>query len=160
MSLLQRIDFGWFYLICGLVLTISAIVIPAHQDLQELQAKKVVIEENLSDLEYRVEIYNSFLQDLHENDPEFKQRILDMQLNLQAQGTPVVIDASASQTPLEWVAQRARRDRKVNMQVEQSSILSGLSTGRSRLLLIGVGAFAMFIGFLKGSTHSTTDSAD
>ncbi|MBC8309544.1 MAG: hypothetical protein ISR75_05525 [Phycisphaerales bacterium] len=142
------------------MLTSSAIVIPAHQELQELQSKKNVIQENLADLEYRVEIYNSFLQDLHENDPEFKQRILDMQLNLQAQGTPVVIDTSASQTPLEWVAQRARRDRKINMQVEQSSILSGLSTGRSRLLLIGVGVFAMFIGFLKGPALSATDSTD
>ncbi len=160
MSLWQRIDFGWFYLTCGLVLSISAIVIPAHQELQELQAKKNVIQENLEDLEYRVEVYNSFLQDLNEDDPELRQRILDMQLNLQLQGTPVVIDTSASQTPLEWVAQRARRDRRVNMQVEQSSILSGLSTGRSRLLLVGAGAFAMFIGFIKAPALSASDSTD
>jgi len=148
--MLQRIDFGWFYLVCGIVLTVAAIVLPAHQELHTLQLKRDRIQENLADLEYRVQIYSEFIQDLEKNDPELRQRILEMQFNLETAGTPIVIDASASQTPLEWVAQRSRRDRVLPFQVERSSILSGLSSGRSRLLLVGAGAFAMFIGFLKG----------
>ncbi len=152
MRILQRIDFGWLYLLCGVVLTVAAIVLPAHQELHTLQQKRDYIQENLADLNYRVQIYSEFLHELQENNPVLLQRILEMQFNLQTEGTPVVIDTSSSQTPLEWVAQRSRRDRVMPLQVEQSSILSGLSSGRSRLLLVGAGAFAMFVGFLKSAT--------
>lgn len=137
-------------MLCGLVLTVSAIILPAQQDLEELKLKRVVIQENVDELEYQIEIYKDFLQDLQEDNPELHQRIVEMQFNTLASGTPVVVDSSASQTPLEWLAQRIRRDRDVSMQTEQSSILANLSSGRNRLFLFGLGVFAMFVGLVKG----------
>jgi len=151
---LAKIDFSWLFLLSGLVLTISAIVLPARLDLQVLKDKQYVIQSDLDELEYQIEVYQAFLTELHEGDPVLRQRIFEMQFNLQSPGIPVVIDSSASQTPLEWVKQRARRHRELYLPEEQSSILTGLSHGRSRLFLVGIGAIAMFIGFVNNTPAS------
>lgn len=146
---MKRFDFGWLFLLCGLVLAVSAIVLPAHQDLHQLTAKRNTIEANLDNLEYRIALYGEFLQDIHEGNSEMRQRLLEMQLNLPSPGTPVVIDRSSSHTPLDWIAQRARKEQTIVTTDKENSLLSGLSSGRSRLLLVGAAAFAMFIGFLR-----------
>jgi hypothetical protein len=151
-SSVKRFDVGWLYLLCGLVLAVSAIVLPAHQDLQNLQVKRSAIQDDLHDLEYRIALYQDFLSDIQEENPIVQDRLLEMQFNKAAIGTPVVIDNSAAHTPLGWIAERARRDRVISTRTEQSSLLTGLSSGRSRLLLVGAAAFAMFVGLLKGSS--------
>ena len=156
MSFFHRIDIGWFYVLCGLVLTVAAIVFPAHKDLQELQAKRTVIQQNVAELEYQIQIYESFLKDLYSLNPELHDRIYNMQMRVSPDGAIVVKDASAANTPLEWIAQRARRDRIVHFDSSEDSILTGLSSGRSRLYLAGVGVFAMFVGFIK--SHPTTET--
>ena len=155
MTYIKRLDFGWLFLLCGLVLAISAIVLPAHQDLQHIKAKRNTTAANLDDLEHRMALYGEFLQDIHENNSEMKQRLLEMQLNIQPPGTPVVFDNSASHTPLDWIAQRSRKDRVIVATNNENSLLSGLSSGRSRLLLVGAAAFAMFIGFLGNPSINT-----
>ena len=72
-----------------------------------------------------------------------------MQLNKPSAGTPVVIDGSATHTRLDWIAQWSRKDRVILTSNTENSLLSGLSSCRSRLLLDGAAAFAMFIGFLR-----------
>jgi len=148
-NMLKRFDIGWLFLLCGLVLAISAIVLPAQHDLRTLETKRFAIQSDLEDLEYRIELYSKFLQDIELQSPIVQQRLLQMQFNLSPDGTPVVIDSSASHNPLEWIAERSRRERRVDTRTVESSLLSGLSSGRSRLLLVGAAAFAMFIGFLK-----------
>ncbi len=148
-TLFKRLDLGWLYLLCGLVLTSSAIVLPAHHDFDELNKKCIAMQNNVDELHYQIEIYKQFLFDLTEETPQLKKRILAMQLNIQKSGTPVVTDTSASKTPLEWINQRVRRSKEFSLELQQTSILSHLATGRSRLLLIGVGVFAMFIGFVS-----------
>ena len=152
---MKRFGFGWLFLVCGLVLAVSAIVLPAHQDLQHLRAKRNTIEANLDDLEHRIALYSNFLQDVNEGNPEMRQRLLEMQLNKPSAGTPVVIDRSASHTPLDWIAQRSRKDRVILTTNKENSLLSGLSSGRSRLLFVGAAAFAMFIGFLRNPTFNS-----
>ena len=154
---LKRFDIGWLFLLCGLVLAVSAIILPAHQDLAILESKRNAIESDLGHLEYRINLYQEFLQDIDQQDPLVQQRLLSMQFNMTADGTPVVIDSSASHTPLEWIAERSRRNRVIVTHTEQSSLLSGLSSGRSRLLLVGGAAFAMFIGFLKSEPPHPND---
>ena len=152
-SFLKRIDIGWFYLLCGLLLTVAAIVLPAQRALRELETKRVAIQNDFTELQYQIGVYESFLEDLHKHDSELQDRVFEMQMRINPAGASVVIDASASKTPLEWVAQRARRDRFVDMNLKEDSILTGLSSGRSRLFLVGIGAFSMFIGFMKNQTH-------
>ena len=149
MNIIAKFDSGWLYLLCGLILTVSAIILPAHQDLKELAMKRVVIQNNVDELEYQIQVYKEFLQELQHENPELRQRIIEMQFNIQVSGTPVVVDSSASQTPLEWLSQRIRRDTEVPLISEQSSILSNLSSGRSRLFLVGLGVFAIFVGLVK-----------
>ncbi|MBT5365800.1 MAG: hypothetical protein HOL14_04670, partial [Phycisphaerae bacterium] len=54
MSLISKSNFGWVYILCGLVLTVAAIILPAHQELQDLKSKQEVIAEDLEYLEYQV----------------------------------------------------------------------------------------------------------
>jgi hypothetical protein len=148
-SFLQRIDFGWLFLLSGLVLTVAAIILPAHHDLDDLAAKRNDIQVNADDLEYQIELYEQFLLELKEGDVDVTKRIIEMQFNVQSDAIPVVIDESASNTPLEWIAQRVRRERVVPTESTPLSMLTSISHGRSRLLLVGVGVFSMFIGFMK-----------
>lgn len=149
MSFLQRIDFSWLFLLSGLLLTVAAIILPAHHDLDELETKRIEIQVNADNLAYQINIYEQFLLELQEGNPELTTRILDMQLNMQFDGIAVVIDESASKTPLDWIAQRARKEQVVLMASAPQSILSSISHGRSRLILVGIGVFSMFIGLMK-----------
>ena len=150
MNFLSKLDYGWVYLICGLVITVSAIVLPAHQHLHDLEAKRAVIQQDLHALQFQMDKYQNFLVELQTSSPALEKRILEMQFNVQTQGTPVVTDISAPSTPLDWISARTQPAKLVTIPSEQSSILSSLSQGRSRLLLFGVGVFALFIGLIKG----------
>jgi hypothetical protein len=148
-SFLHRIDFGWLFLLSGLVLTVAAIVLPAHYDLEELESRRSEIQVNADDLAFQVKLYEQFLLELQEGDPELTKRIIEMQFNVQTDGIPVVIDESASNTPLEWIAQKVRRDREVSLESAPPSMLTSISHGRTRLFLVGIGVFSIFIGFIK-----------
>jgi len=156
-TLYKRFDFGWLFLFCGLVLTVAAIVLPARHDLEELSAKRTTISNDLVELEYRVTVYQGFLDDVRAGKPELTKRLIEMQFNRSPEGRPLVIDKSASQTPLAWVAQRAKRVKALPMQTEHASILSQFAADHGRLWLLGCGAFAMFIGLMT-SSHAVSDS--
>ena len=144
----MRNFYGWLYLISGLVLTVAAIVLPAHQDLAVLQQKRAVIAEDYADLNRQIAVHQTFLDDLMAEDPKLQDRIVQMQFNQAATGTPVVIDRAAAKTPLDWVAQRARQTRAVDITMPRDSILTTLTKGRNRLWLAGAGVFVIFIGLV------------
>jgi len=147
--LLARFDVGWVYLLCGLILTTVAIILPAHHNLDALLAKKETIISNADDLAYRVEVYTSFLQDATSGDPAFQQRLTEMQFNQSPAGDAIVIDTSAPSTPLAWVAQRAKRMKTVSMKTVHASLLSQFVEGEGRLWLLGLGVFALFVGLVS-----------
>ena len=151
MSPLLRNYFGWFYLVSGLVLTVAAIVLPAHQDLAVLKEKRAAIVEDTADLQHQILVHQSFLNDLNRLDSKLQSRIIQMQFNQRPSGTPVVIDRAASKTPLDWVAQRARRDRAIYLEEPRLSILSKMSTGKNRLWLAGAGVFIIFVGLITSA---------
>lgn len=148
MKAAMRNSYGWSYLISGLVLTVAAIVLPAHHDLAELQQKKAAIAEDYADLNQQIVVHQNFLKDLMAEDPKLHDRIVRMQFNQAATGVPVVIDRAAAKTPLDWVAQRARQTRIVDIDTPRDSILTTLTNGRNRLWLAGAGVFVIFIGLV------------
>jgi len=152
MSILKKVDVGWLFLLCGLVLAVSAITLPAHQDLTNLQSKHTEIKKDLEHLHYRVFQYQQFLDSLQEQDPDLIKRVSELQLNSPMDGSEVVIDFSASMNPLDWIAQRTRQPREVETMPLESSLLTTISSGRSRLILIGAAAIAMFAGFFYSTT--------
>ena len=101
-------------------------------------------------------VYDEFLQDIRKNDPVVRQNIIDMQYNIAGDQEVVVIDNSAMQTPLEWLAKSASRSRVVQMKDEQASVLLSLTNGKTRLALLSIGAFSMFVGFVKGPIAGRT----
>ena len=156
MRLNKRFDIGWQFIVCGLVLTVAAIVLPAHQGLDDLESKQKIIIADLEDLEYQVSIHEIFLQDIKDGDSSFIQRLYELQFKIDPIGDAIVLDLAAPKTPLDWVANRARRTRSVNMETQQASILSKLSDGQGRLWLLGVGAFVLFIGLISNTTEELT----
>ena len=151
MSSLLRDNFGWFYLVSGLLLTVAAIVLPAHQDLTVLKEKRAVIVDDTADLQHQILVHQSFLSDLNSLDSILQERMIQMQFNQPPSGTPVVIDRAASKTPLDWVAQRARRERAIYLEEPRQSILSKMTTGKNRLWLAGAGVFIIFIGLITSA---------
>lgn len=148
MPLLLRNSFRWLYLVSGLVLTVAAIVLPSHKDLAVLKEKRAVIMNDIADLNHQIVIHQSFLKSLREQDPQLQERLIQMQFNQSPAGTPVVIDRAASKTPLDWIDQRARRDRVIDINEPRQSILSAMTTGKKRLWLAGVGVFVIFIALI------------
>ena len=153
MSSLLRDNFGWFYLVSGLLLTVAAIVLPAHQDLAVLKEKRAAIVDDTADLQHQILVHQSFLNDLNSLDSMLQERMIQMQFNQPPSGTPVVIDRAASKTPLDWVAQRARRDRAVYLEEPRQSILSKMTTGKNRLWLAGAGVFIIFVGLITAASQ-------
>ena len=153
MKVSQPLDITCIYLVCGIILTAAAIILPAHQDLLELETKRDSIIYDRNDLHYQIDVYQSFLDELDEGSITLQQRILEMQFNAPPSGIPVVIDRSASQTPLDWVAKRSRRTRALDATPQQSSLLSSIVQGSGRLWLIACGAFLIFVG-LVGKTKT------
>jgi hypothetical protein len=145
-------NIGWLYLFCGLILTVSAIVLPAHKDLQVLESKKVTIASNAQDLETRIGVYSTFLQEVNTHNPFVKQRLIEMQFNETPNGTAVVIDKSAPATPLAWVAQRAKKEKNLPMESEHASMLSIFVAGQGRLWVLGIGVFLIFIGLISSNS--------
>lgn len=155
MQALLRNSYGWVYLISGLVLTVAAIVLPAHQDLAVLQQKRATIAEDHADLNQQIAVHQNFLDDLSSEDLKLQDRIVQMQFNQAATGIPVVIDRAAAKTPLDWVAQRARQTRIVDIDSPRNSILTTLTNGRNRLWLAGAGVFIIFIGLVISAPSET-----
>ena len=153
MRFFNRFDIGWLYLLCGLTFTISAIVLPAQSDLKDLILKRDAIYADANEQEYRVGVYADFLADVRAGDPLLLQRLIQMQFNQSPEGTAVVIDRTAPKTPLAWVAQRANRVRVLPMETAEISMLSMFASGDGRLWLLGLGAFALFIGLVTTPTN-------
>ncbi len=154
MNLLSRLDYGWIYLMCGLLISAAAIILPAHQELELLKHKRDSIQLDLNNQSSQVLIYESFLNEASNKQSQLRQRLFNMQFNIKEDGSTVVVDSSSSQTPLDWLSQRARTDRFINIDVQNASLLTVFSEGRSRLFMFGVGAFAIFIGLIS-RTHSS-----
>jgi hypothetical protein len=149
-NIISKCDIGWIYLLCGLAITVSAIIIPAHQDLQELQIKRAALAEDFEDIDYKRTMFDSFLQEITSGDPVIQQRITELQFNQAGVDEVVVIDNSAVTTPLEWLANKSKRYRVVPIERQQASLLASLASGRTRLVMLGIGVFVLFIGLVKG----------
>jgi len=153
MAPVLRTSFGWIYLISGLTLTVAAIVLPAHHDLDILKQKKAAIVEDTADLQHQIIVHQTFLEDLKRQDPVLRERVIQMQFNQQPTGATVVIDRAASKTPLDWIAQRARQERVVYLEEPKNSFLAMMTNGKNRLWLAGAGVFIIFVGLINTNSE-------
>jgi ABC-type sugar transport system permease subunit len=141
-------DPGWLFLVAGLVLVASAVLVPASYDLWVLRAQQQQLAAQEQENYNRLEAYERFNTSLRAGDEQLIRRLAAAQLNRIPKGEKALLLAgTANQTPLEWV------DASVKPVVASvtpfpDSLLSRLTLGRKALWVAGAGVMCVFLGLL------------
>jgi len=145
-------DPGWLFLIAGMALLGSTVLIPAGEDLDEarwLRDRALCVEAHR---QQRLARYEEYYAALLERDPALVQSLAASQLNQIPEGQASMpgfspMRASASVFPALEPPALKLPDRDVDR-----SALARLATGeRSRLWLIAAGSLCVLVGLLPGS---------
>lgn len=143
-------DPGWLFLVGGLVLIASAVLVPASYDLWVMRAQQQQLVAQEQENYNRLQAYERFNTELKGHDPQLVRRLVASQLNRIPKGEKALLLAgTANQTPLQWV------DASVKPVVPQvspfpDSLLSRLTLGRKALWVAGAGVMCVFLGLLVG----------
>ncbi len=147
---LFKFDAGWPFVIAGLALLMSALLIPAQRELHELKGLVQYHRAREQQAFERLAAYDRFLQDLGASDERILRRLAASQLNLKPAGEDsLMLAPSMNDTVVEWI------DASVPLAPQTAvpapdTLLSRLATGPRRLWILGVGTFLMFIGLFVG----------
>ena len=148
-SRFRSIDFGWLYVLAGLAICTSALLLPAQEGLAKAHSQLRLLQEQEAWLTSRLVAYDRFLQDMELGEPEFVQRLAASQLNLIPVGlTPVLQDVGAGEASIDaWI------ESTVQVPVERSqessaSVLGTLSRGSFRTVFVAFGIMSIFFGLL------------
>ncbi len=144
----RRLDPGWLFLLAGLALCGSLVIVPAQSELNGLRRQLHGLRQDETVARTRVEAYGQFLDDVNRQDPLLIRRLAAAQLNVIPEGeTPVLRATPQSAAVTDWIdatVPRARRPQPVG----RTSVLERLANGRPRLWLLGAGALAVFVGVI------------
>jgi hypothetical protein len=142
-------DPGWLFVLAGLVLVASATLVPATYDLWVMRTQLRHLDAQERENCNRLEAYSRFVQELDAADPQLVRRLAASQLNLVPRGErPVIVAASAGQTPIEW-ADATVEPVRASVVPFPDSLLSRLTLGRKALWIAGAGAMCIFLGLLS-----------
>ena len=147
---LFRFDTGWPFVVAGLALLVSALLIPAQRELHDLKGLVQYHRAREQQAFERLAAYDRFLQDLSASDDRVLRRLAASQLNLKLAGAEsLMLASSMNDTVVEWI------DASVPLEVAAAvpapdTLLSRLATGPRRLWILGIGTFLMFIGLFVG----------
>lgn len=142
-------DPGWLFVLAGLVLVASATLVPATYDLWVMRTQLRHLDAQERENCNRLEAYSRFVQELDAADPQLVRRLAASQLNLVPRGErPVIVAASAGQTPIEWADATVEPVRATVIPFPDS-LLSRLTLGRKALWIAGAGAMCIFLGLLS-----------
>jgi hypothetical protein len=153
---LFRFDPGWPFVIAGLALIVSAVLIPAQRDLHELEQKRSIQQANETRAQEQLLAYQQFLSDIERDDPRLLERLVRAQLNKMPKGErPLLLMGSADDTVPQWI--EASVDVPVPEMVPYpDTLLSRLATGPRRLWVLATGAFLVFMGVMFAPTTLTS----
>jgi len=153
---LFRFDPGWPFVIAGLALIVSAVLIPAQRDLHELEQKRSIQQANETRAQEQLLAYQQFLADIERDDPRLLERLVRAQLNKMPKGErPLLLMGSADDTVPQWI--EASVDVPVPEMVPYpDTLLSRLATGPRRLWVLATGAFLVFMGVMFAPTTLTS----
>ncbi len=143
------VDAGWLYVMAGLAVCGAALLVPAQQDLAAVEAQQLQMAAHESLSTRRMVAYDRVLQGLLDKDPDLMGRVATSQLNLLPEGdVPVLLDTSSDETVVDQWVRDATRQEIVAPMVERQTLLSRLSSGPYRSLLIASGVFCLFMGIM------------
>jgi hypothetical protein len=157
---LFQLDAGWLFLVTGLAVLGTAVLIPAYADLDAANLARdraAAIEENRRD---RLTRYGTYLDGLERGDESVIVSLAASQLNMVPEGRqpldPPVNPGlqNASVFPL----LEPDPPRLPEALAPNQSLLAQLANGeRSRLWMIGGGALCVLLGVLPAATRGGTD---
>ena len=123
-------DPGWLFLVAGLVLVASSVLVPASYDLWVMRTQLRHLDAQERENFNRLEAYGRFVQSLDSNDPQLVRRLAAAQLNLVPAGeTPLIRQSTVNRTPTEWVDMTVAPVR-ASVVPFRDSLLSRLTLGR------------------------------
>lgn len=149
---LFRFDPGWPFVIAGLALIVSAVLIPAQRELHELEQKRSIQQANEQRAQEELLAYQQFLADIERNDERLLERLVRAQLNRMPKGErPLLLMGSADDTVPQWI--EASVDVPEPRTTEYpDTLLSRIATGPRRLWVLATGAFLVFMGVMFAPT--------
>ena len=153
---LFRFDPGWPFVIAGLALIVSAVLIPAQRELHELEQKRSIQQANEQRAQEELLAYQQFLADIERNDQRLLERLVRAQLNRMPKGErPLLLMGSADDTIPQWI--EASVDVPEPRTTEYpDTLLSRIATGPRRLWVLATGAFLVFMGVMFAPTTMTS----
>ena len=134
----------------GILLAVAAIVVPAAEELSQLELEKERLAKTQLQLQHNLTRYELFLSQVESGDSQIESRIQQMQFHVYPEGTPVVIDESAPKTPLQWINLQLSQPQQLRMESKEKPILVNLVKGTGRLWVAGGGILAIFFGCVMG----------
>jgi hypothetical protein len=145
---LFRFDPGWPFVIAGLALIVSAVLIPAQRELHDLEQKLAVHHAHEERAKAEILAYEQFNAEIEQGDERLLERLVRAQLNrMPKDERPLLLMPSANDTVPMWI------ESSVAVQIPEptpypDTLLSRIATGPRRLWVLATGAFLVFVGVM------------
>ena len=145
---LFRFDPGWPFVIAGLALIVSAVLIPAQRELHDLEQKLAVHHAHEERAKAEILAYEQFNAEIEQGDERLLERLVRAQLNrMPKDERPLLLMPSANETVPMWI------ESSVAVQIPEptpypDTLLSRIATGPRRLWVLATGAFLVFVGVM------------
>lgn len=145
---LIRIDGGWLYVIAGLLVCTTGILVPVEQNLRDLKDQLHAIQSREYQTSLHLAATSNVIDQLDAGEPALLRRLAASQLNIVPAASTPILRSSAPPLPLsEWV-EATIRDKTPVTTARRRSLLTRLTSGRKRLWVFGVGVLCVFFGLL------------
>ncbi|MFM2163971.1 MAG: hypothetical protein RL325_408 [Planctomycetota bacterium] len=145
---LFRIDPGWPFVIAGLALIVSAVLIPAQRELHDLEQQLKVHRAYEEKANAELLAYEQFLSDVQRGDPRLLERLVRAQLNkMPKDDRPLLLMPTANDTVPQWI------ESSVTVEIPEpqpyaDTLLARIASGPRRLWVLASGTFLVFMGIL------------
>ncbi len=151
---LFQFDPGWLFLIAGLMLCASGVLLPAQHDLFVLERQRDILANQESHNNARLRTHVEFLDAMEQGDPRLTQRLVASQMNLVPMGErPMLLATDPAGAIAQWLDHAAQIP-----QIPQAhwpdTTLSRLANGPRRLWLLSGGVMCVFVGLVLSTPTS------
>ena len=142
------IDPGWPFVIAGLALIVSAVLIPAQRELHDLEQQLKVHQAYEEKAKSELLAYEQFLADVQRGEPRLLERLVRAQLNkMPKDERPLLLMPTANDTVPQWI------ESSVTVEIPEpvaypDTLLSRIASGPRRLWVLASGTFLVFMGIL------------